>query len=1091
MRSCSLIAMLFLLCACNGSTSPQVDENAFASAMNEGVGLMGHFEFMKAEAAFDRALKLDPGSTDAALDKAIAILNQTKDGSQEAALTQLESILAKEPDNVRANYCAGLALLHLGRVADAIPKLKFAVEARPEDAYAAYFLGQAQEQAGNVEGALESYEHAQERDPFLRSVWLGIQRTSGRLGEDVKATEALARFEELARNPRSRLAEFRYTRMGSLALARVGVTTAFPRTSAHAAGKAFLEGTPILGDLPETPAAGDATVQAVDLDGDGDGDLVVSGWNEDGSSRIYMRDESGFRLVLDHPLALVPGVRCMLFGDVNGDTYVDAFLCRNGENQLLFQQRDGSWILSPIPSGSSLDTVDGAMADLDHDGDLDFYCVNANGPNQLLNNNGDGTFLDIAVRAGVDGGERASRQVMVADLDLDRDADLVVLNDEPPHSVWLNDRLWSYTRSDDFAAFEAADLVAVATWYGTPDGLASLRSRSREGTIESWVVGADGLWTSINQVDLENPRPTDPVTIALSDVTGDGRQELLVARAGGFEIRGHTNQLLSIPTLMRGKPSDYDALGMTVLFENGGRGPGVVVLSKSRGPLHYPPTEHRGGFAVVSFSGRDDTAQQMRSNASGIGVRWAARIGSQWQAGATWRRSSGPGQGLQPVAIGLGEAESIDFVEIDWSDGVFQTELAVDRGVHSINETQRQISSCPLVFVREAGESSFTFLTDVLGVGGMGFLVQPGVLAPSRPHESLLLPFEPAEIRLAEPMEEACYLDGIRLVAVDAPDDCEIVLDERMAIEGVQATSQAIAVHDIVSPVSARNERGHDVIAALRFHDLVAADPGALDPRFIGRLAGEHVLEFSFAEPIDSCDVLLIEGWVEYPYSQTNFAAWQAGKTFDAPSLDARAPGGDWVEVAPRFGYPAGMPRAMSLPLTDLPKGTTALRLRTNQEIYWDRIRVARRSPVSITRSESELLHATIGNCGFPVRTTGRQRQPSYDYGRREQFGDVRHQAGFYTAWGDCLELVATTDDASAIIGPGEEIRLRFKSLPPPTEGLTRRWVLELDGWCKDMDLFTVNGERLEPLPARENGDPGTSARELMGRFNTRFASGR
>ena len=83
------------------------------------------------------------------------------------------------------------------------------------------------------------------------------------------------------------------------------------------------------------------------------------------------------------------------------------------------------------------------------------------------------------------------------------------------------------------------------------------------------------------------------------------------------------------------------------------------------------------------------------------------------------------------------------------------------------------------------------------------------------------------------------------------------------------------------------------------------------------------------------------------------------------------------------------------------------------------------------------------------------------------------------------------TDDASAIIGPGEEIRLRFKSLPPPVEGMTRRWVLELDGWCKDMDLFTVEGERLDPLPARENGDPGPFARELMRRFNTRFASGR
>jgi Tfp pilus assembly protein PilF len=1083
--------MLLLLCACNGNNSPKVDESAYASAMNEGVGMMGRFEFTQAEAAFARALDLDPGSTAAALDKAIAVLNQTRDGSQEEALAQFSSILAREPGNVRANYCAGIALLYLGRATEAIPRLKLAVEASPEDAYAAYFFGQALEQTGSTRGALESYEHAQELDPFLRSIWLGIQRTSARLGESSKSAEALARFEELARNPRSRLAEFRYTRMGSLALATVGASTLLPRTSTHAAGKAFIEGMPILGHMPETPASGNATVQAVDLDGDDDSDLVVSGWNEDGSSRIYLRDEDGFRLEPDHPLARVPGVRCMLFGDVNADTMVDAFVCRDGENLLLYQKKEGSWAQSPGPLGGSFDTVDGAMADLDHDGDLDFYCVNADGPNELLNNNGDGTFLDIAVKAGVDGGNRASRQVMVGDLDLDRDADIVVLNDEPPNDVWLNDRLWSYSRSDDFASLEEADLVAIVPWYGTPDGLASIRSRSRGGMIENWVVGAGGRWTAVNQVQLVNPRQSEPVTIDLADVTGDGRQDLLVARDGGFEIRGHTNQLLATPTPMRGNPSDYDALGMTVLFENGGRGPGVVVLSRSRGPLHYPPTEDRGGFAAISFSGRDDTAQQMRSNASGIGVRWAARIGSHWQAGATWRRGSGPGQGLQPVAIGLGEAESIDFVEIDWPDGVFQTELAVDRGVHAITETQRQISSCPLVFVREEGASSFMFLTDVLGVGGLGYLVEPGVPSEPRPHESLLLPYEPAEIRIAEPMEEACYLDGVRLVAVDAPGDCEIVLDERMAIGGMPATSRAFAVHDMVSPVSARNERGKDELDAIRFHDLVAADPGALDSRFIGRLSGEYMLEFSFAEPIDSHDVLLIEGWIEYPYSQTNFAAWQSGATFDAPTLEARSPGGDWVEVAPRFGYPAGMPRAMSLPMFGLPEGPNALRLRTNQEIYWDRIRVAKRCPVQLGRFEAELLEASVSDCGFPVRTTGTQRQPSYDYGRRVQFGDVRHQAGFYTGWGDCRELVAMTDDASAIIGPGEEIRLRFKSLPPPVEGMTRRWVLELDGWCKDMDLFTVEGERLDPLPARENGDPGPFARELMRRFNTRFASGR
>jgi len=51
-------------------------------------------------------------------------------------------------------------------------------------------------------------------------------------------------------------------------------------------------------------------------------------------------------------------------------------------------------------------------------------------------------------------------------------------------------------------------------------------------------------------------------------------------------------------------------------------------------------------------------------------------------------------------------------------------------------------------------------------------------------------------------------------------------------------------------------------------------------------------------------------------------------------------------------------------------------------------------------------------------------------------------------------------------------------------EGWSRRVQLELAGWCKDMDLFTRDGETLAPLP-------GGGGAELHERFNTRFEAGR
>jgi hypothetical protein len=311
-----------------------------------------------------------------------------------------------------------------------------------------------------------------------------------------------------------------------------------------------------------------------------------------------------------------------------------------------------------------------------------------------------------------------------------------------------------------------------------------------------------------------------------------------------------------------------------------------------------------------------------------------------------------------------------------------------------------------------------------------------------------------------------------------------------LGIEGAPPTSEVIPITGVLQPVKALNDRGEDVLEAVLEHDLRAADPGEVDPRFIGLLRQEHVLELEFAESIEDRDLLLAEGWVEYPYSQTNFAAWQSGTTYDPPTLEARTSEGDWVVIAERFGYPAGMPRAMCLPIDSLPEGCTALRLRSNQEIYWDRIRLARRSGVRFQAHSSDPISAELVRCGFPRRTTGDQRQPHYDYQDRAPMGDVRHQAGFYTGFGPCLPLVKQVDDACAIIGPGEEIRLRFGDPIAPEPGMKRHWVLELNGWCKDMDLFTVEGERLEPLPARATDGPGPEARGLMKRFNVRFASG-
>jgi hypothetical protein len=118
--------------------------------------------------------------------------------------------------------------------------------------------------------------------------------------------------------------------------------------------------------------------------------------------------------------------------------------------------------------------------------------------------------------------------------------------------------------------------------------------------------------------------------------------------------------------------------------------------------------------------------------------------------------------------------------------------------------------------------------------------------------------------------------------------------------------------------------------------------------------------------------------------------------------------------------------------------------------------------------------------------------QPHYDYARRKPFWDARHQEGLYARFGDVRELVAETDDAVAVFGPGEEVHLEFEApAAPPPEGWSRREVLELAGWCKDMDLYTKDGETVGPLPLRDGSEGGAARDALHARYLTRFESGR
>jgi Tfp pilus assembly protein PilF len=1089
----------------NRATTLTNEEVAFS---NRGVGLMGQFDFREAREVFKRLAEAHTERLDLQVNLAIATLNRQQEGDSADAQRILARVLMADPQHLRAHYSLGLLLLNDGRVSEALPHFTFVAEHDPADSYAVYYVGQSRFQQGDFAGAVSAYQRALAMNPHLRSAAYGAGQAMQRLGQ-AGAQGMFDLFRELETNPQSEVVEFKYTRMGPLSEA-VTIDQPVRQPAARPAGAIFEPPRELMAPSSLTGTvswrrfdpAQPPSITAADIDGDGTIDLFIAGAIDDqGATRnavLLNHGAAGFALDTNHPLAAVPGVNAALWGDYDNDGLTDVYLCRRGSSQLWRQTAKGRWsdvTASAHADGGGGTTIDGAMFDADHDGDLDLLLIKSDGASELLNNNGNGTFRTLAPTIWLSVVRRPSIGLIVADLDADRDADIILIGKSPPHDVLINDRTWRYHRDPAFDRFVTASMSAAVAGDLNADGRPELYSSGSDG-ITRWSRSASSAsWEP--RVIAGTQGLAGAAQLAIADVDGDGRLDLIATGSDGkwqavaLSDAGDATPLFAA----QGTP----VAGWSVALLDATRGPSIVAVpAQANGaPLAWQPGTGRFPFAAMTLSGRDRNSSQIRSNTSGIGAQVAARAGSQWTALATYRPQSGPGQSLQPLAIGVGGAAQVDFVAITWSDGVFQSELALAPGpVRRIEETQRQLSSCPVLFAFDGRR--FAFVTDLLGVGGMGTPTSPGVYDPPHPSENVLLPAGMIaarhgryELKITEPMEEVAYIDAARLVAYDLPPGWQLVLDERKAISAPDATGGPRFYRDERLPVHATVDEGEDVTRAVTIADGLAAPPGRVDPRFIGR-TDNHVLTLQFDRALDGGDgepMLVADGWIEYPYAQTLFAAWQAGAEYRAPTVEARGADGRWRVLRREFGYPAGMPRRMSLPLGRLPHGTKELRLTTTQEIYWDRLAVAYSAPSPLVSARVlPITSARLARSGFALRKMHEGRRPSYDYDRRAPLWDTRYSRGLYTAEGPITELVATEDGALAIIGPGEELHLEFEAvsaaLPP---GWTRRFVLEARGWCKDMDLYTKDGDTVEPLP----GTRTAAATELQRRYTTRYESGR
>ena len=272
------------------------------------------------------------------------------------------------------------------------------------------------------------------------------------------------------------------------------------------------------------------SMNAVDLDRDGDLDLVLDADNTDGfSSDLLWYENDGTPAVGEWPRHTVAGSIGLVgldgceAGDVDGDGDPDIVV---DANQVDYYENDGTpgnggWVRRTVADSPSTNALD--LYDLDRDGRLDIVVDGT-----WLENDGtpaNGPWIEHTLTASF------SYHRVLADLDRDGDPDLadVTLGDslEVVEDLEIHRNLrFPETKSVDAAVNEAFDLIAVdLDRDGDLDLVSASEADDRIVFHRSDGSPADGGWSNVSvAVGVDGAR-----AVAAGDLDADGDVDLVSA----------------------------------------------------------------------------------------------------------------------------------------------------------------------------------------------------------------------------------------------------------------------------------------------------------------------------------------------------------------------------------------------------------------------------------------------------------------------------------------------------------------------------------------------------------------------------------
>ncbi|MBD3674162.1 MAG: CRTAC1 family protein [Planctomycetaceae bacterium] len=732
-----------------------------------------------------------------------------------------------------------------------------------------------------------------------------------------------------------------------------------------------------------------------------------------------------------------------------------------------FQQSEQTPQLSLVEMSEELQNLkqvsDAQVADLDHDGDLDFTVVSGNGVS-LWSNNGNWTFADFTSFSHLPDAELNLQQITSADIDRNMLNDFVVTAEAEPGLFLLENNLHGryVSRPQNLSLGKLNDVQVVDLNRDASWDLLTLGEQGLTRILGKTLV--EGGWKA---GDIQSISAQSADELLTWDYNNDGLIDALTAGESGLTLYTGdvTGNLNAEPGFLRDLSG---AEQVTVVDADWDGDQDLIVLSAGKVQLVTNEGGNQNHWIDVRLRA-EEIAQtpRERCNMHGIGNLLELKAGGLYQC----RTVSGP-----VTHFGLGQLTEADVLRILWTNGIPHNVLH-PKADDIIFEQQQLKGSCPYLYTWD-GEK-FVFATDCLWASPIGLQFAQGILAPAREWEYLKISqdqLQPKDgeyvLQMTEELWEAAYYDAVKLMVVDHPEEIDVFTNEKVGPAEIAEFEVHTARKPLI-PDEVRDQQGRNILDQVRAADGIYSK--TWDESYTQGLTETHWLEFSVGEyetPPSELK-LFLTGWVFPTDTSLNIAISQNPEMPrpQPPMLQVPDQNGDWQTVSPYIGFPGGKTKTIVVDLTDqFLTDDYRVRIVTNMEIRWDHLFfTVDEEPGELEATELELLGANLHDRGFSKRITQPHNQPEFfDYQDVNTDPLWPPMGGNFTRYGDVSELIREGDDLQVVMGAGDEMTVRF-AVPekPLPEGWVRDFILYNIGWDKDADLNTVQGQQVEPLPFR------------------------